>query len=76
MAETILGIALAMCLRRAGWNVYDLPGQPLWLEAHAERLEPFALISGLRTGATSPEAFVESCGRAGILDCDLSGSEA
>ncbi|HXR96362.1 MAG TPA: hypothetical protein VN709_00825 [Terriglobales bacterium] len=76
MAETVLGIALAMCLRRAGWNVYDLPGQPLWLEAHAERFEPFALISGLRTGETSPESFVESCGRAGILDCDLSGADA
>ena len=82
MAETILGISLALCVQRAGWNVYDLPGQPLWLEpaaaapppAPAQRIEPFALVTDLQAGRTSAEEFWAQCAAVGILDEDLSGT--
>lgn len=74
MAETILAISLAMCVKRAGWNVYDLPGQPLWLEHADQRFEPFALVSALKHGKTTADAFWAQCERAGILDADLGGA--
>lgn len=74
MAETILAISLAMCVKRAGWNVYDLPGRPLWLEREQMRFEPFELVSGLKQGKTSADAFLAQCERAGILDADVSGA--
>lgn len=74
MAETILAISLAMCVKRAGWNVYDLPGQPLWLEHADQRFEPFALVSALTQGKTTPAAFWAQCEQAGILDADLGGT--
>jgi Zn-dependent protease with chaperone function len=62
---SILWMALSLALIKAGWVLHMQPGQR-WIGRENQRLDPVALISGLRFGTTTPEQWRKLCEGLGI----------
>jgi hypothetical protein len=69
-AASLLAMALGLALSRAGWEICATPGQ-LYLERENRRLNPFEIISELRSGALTLENWTKECGAAGIAHLPL-----
>lgn len=67
---SILWMALNLALIKAGWVLHIQPGQR-WIGRENQRLEPVALISGLRFGTTSPEQWRKLCESLGVAEIPL-----
>jgi Zn-dependent protease with chaperone function len=57
---TALWMALSLALIRAGWVLHTQPAHR-WIERGNQRLDPVALVVGLRVGTTSPEQWRKLC---------------
>jgi hypothetical protein len=67
---SILWMALSLALIKAGWVLHMQPGQR-WIGRENQRLDPVALISGLRFGTTTPEQWRKLCESLGISKIPL-----
>jgi Zn-dependent protease with chaperone function len=75
-ATAVLGIALALALRRTGWELRVLPGDDAICERHSTVIKPFDIVPKLASGELSPEAWQGLSISYGIADLDLAGGTA
>ena len=72
-ATAVLGIALALALRRTGWQLRVLPGDDAVCERQGAIIKPFDIVPKLASGELTPEAWQELSIGYGIADLDLGG---
>ncbi|MBI3270106.1 MAG: M48 family metallopeptidase [Planctomycetes bacterium] len=70
-AITTFGAAFALALRRGGWRLSCLPGEPVRLERDGEALEPFDILPKLAAKTLAPEAWLRRCASLQIETLDL-----
>ena len=70
-ADSLVGIALAVTLSRAGFTLESQPGSAHTLIGLGDRIEVFSLREGLTKSPEAPEAWRSLCTRAGISDLDF-----
>ena len=70
-ADSVVGVALAVALARAGFAVLSTPGVNAALVGLGARVEPFGIREHLATRPEAAEAWQALCARAGITDVDL-----
>jgi heat shock protein HtpX len=68
---TAIGSALALALRKAGWDLHVAPGVPVYAQRGDAAIEPFGVLGELIARRLSPEEWQEQCSRAGIAGMDL-----
>ena len=71
VADSVVGIALALVLTRAGFIVESQPGSEPTLVGHGERVQVFSLRERLTKDSEFADAWRNLCARAGISDVDL-----
>jgi hypothetical protein len=69
--STTLGSALALALHRAGWELHVSPGEPVYAQCGATRIEPFSILARLLTHRLSAEEWRKQCTQAGIAGLDF-----
>jgi Zn-dependent protease with chaperone function len=70
-ADSLVGVALAVALSRAGFTVDSTPGLNATLVGPADRIEPFGVRERLASGPEAVAAWQELCLRVGIAEVDL-----
>jgi heat shock protein HtpX len=70
-ADFVVGVAVAVVLARAGWNVESYPGASHTLVGPGERVEVFGLREQLAKSPDAAESWRSLCARAGITEVDL-----
>lgn len=77
LASTVLGIALALALHRAGWRVEAPPGGDVALARDGGRqIEPFTAMRQLASGEIDPDQWRARCDALGIADFRLAAAGA
>src|SRR5262245_40360536 len=69
---TTIGASLALALHKAGWDLYALPGEPVYAQRVGKRIIPFEIMGKLASARLSAEAWREQCADAGIKGVDFS----
>jgi Zn-dependent protease with chaperone function len=70
-AYSILGLALAVCLGQAGWQVQALPGQEVQLSQAENEVRPFEVVKRLASGELQTSDWQTDCLKMGIADLPL-----
>ena len=70
-ADSLVGIALAVALSRAGFTLESYPGAGHTLVGLGEAIEVFSVRESLTKSLESPASWRTLCTRAGISDLDL-----
>jgi hypothetical protein len=71
-ASITIGSALALALRRAGWELHVAPGEPIAARRDGQEIRPFEVLGRLMSHNLTPEAWREQCSSAGIAGMDFS----
>jgi Zn-dependent protease with chaperone function len=66
-----IGSALALALRKAGWELSVSPGQPVCARRGESRIEPFEVMGRLVARRLNAEEWRTQCQSAGIAGIDL-----
>jgi hypothetical protein len=71
LATRLLGAALMLALKQAGWQAQLLPEGELVCTRGDDRFEPFRMVQWLSLGRIRPDVWAKRCAEAGIADMDL-----
>jgi hypothetical protein len=76
LTQNVLGIALALTLHRAGWQVEAPPGMQVAMVSNGGRqLMPFSASAQLVSGEIGPDRWREACDRLDIAELGLVASD-
>jgi heat shock protein HtpX len=70
-ASQVVSVALAKALHEHGWTLRADPGEPFRFFRGEGRIEPFSVLTKLRSGELSREVWEQECREMGIADWDL-----
>jgi hypothetical protein len=75
-ARRLIGLALAVALVDAGWEMQGDLGDPITCTREAETIEPFALVAKFQSGELTPDVWRDYCERLGISAVRLSSEQS